>query len=328
VRDDRDALARDAFVILSYLRNNDVRTRKGILAARELARVRPRLVGTQDPQRLLFLHHLCAQTGLIDREEGLWKPTHAAATWLKEGALARHRSFYHAWLEDPHWNELWMMPGVRCEDTGWHNDPVLARKGALSYLVQCPVDTWLTTASFVESVHEVDPDFMRPDGDYDSWYISDAQAGHYLTGYSNWERVEGALIRYLLEQPWLWLGLVAIGYPQEEQRNSRFMLTALGAAILGLREVEESPARCIVVQANLQVTVPSETSWYDRFLLERFARWVDEQQGVARYVINAGSVRACLQSGVTVKQIYAFLRQATGNRVPAQVASALKSWVR
>ncbi len=328
MRDDHDALAHDAFVILSYLRNNAVRARKGVLAAHELPRLRPRLADPQDLQCLSFLHHVCERACLIRREEGLWNPTSEAASWLKDGALARRRTFYRTWLEDSNWNELCMMPDVRCEATGWHNDQILARTGVVNHLLKCPVDAWLTIPSFVESVHEVDADFMRPDGDYDSWYIRDARTGHYLMGYSNWEKVEGALIRYLLEYPLLWLGVVAVGYPKGQERACCFMLTNQGAATLGLREVSEGPLRPIVVQPNLQVSVPREGSWYDRFLLERFAHWRDEQDGLARYVINADSVRACLESGVTVKQICAFLRRATGDRVPDPVLRALKSWAR
>ncbi|MGQ9492967.1 MAG: helicase-associated domain-containing protein [Anaerolineae bacterium] len=328
VRDDQDAFARDAFVILSYLRNYEVRTKMGVLAPRVLAQLRPRLIYPADQKRLQFLHHLCKQTGLIHREEELWKPTSIAASWLKEGAIARCRTFYHAWLEDANWNELWMMPRVHCEDTGWRNDPVLARKGMLNHLLKCPTDTWLTVASFVGSMHEMDPDFMRPDGDYNSWYIRDAQTGQYLMGYGAWEKVEGAWIRYLLEGPLLWLGVVATGYRQGEQQASCFMLTTYGAAILGLREIQEAPPQPIVVQPNFQVLVPHSASWYDRFLVERFAHWVDEQNGITRYAIQADSVRTCLASGVTWKQILAFLRRVTGNQVPNSVQRALQSWAK
>jgi hypothetical protein len=335
VRDDEDALARDAFVILSHLRKHDVRARKGVLARHELAKVRHRLI-IQDPQRLPFLHHICERAGLMHREEGLWQPTNQAASWLKEGDLARRSTLYQAWLDDPDWNELCIMPSVRCENTGWRNDPILARKGILGYLLQCRPGAWVTVASFVESIHDLDPDFMRPDGDYDSWYIRDAQSGHYLMGYSNWEKVEGALIRYLLECPLLWLGVAAIGHPQTEEAACSVVLTEQGAAILGLREARVPPVNGVsdtersqhrfVVQANLQVIVPRGASWYDRFLVERFARWVDEQHGVARYAIDAASVRDALDRGITVRQLHAFLQRATGDRVPKQVLRALRSW--
>ncbi|MBC7260845.1 MAG: hypothetical protein H5T63_02430, partial [Chloroflexi bacterium] len=328
VRDDKDALAHDAFVILSYLRNHDVHARKGLLTSRELSQLQPRLSYPADQQRLNFLHHLCEKAELIHKEGGLWKPTNAAAYWLKEGRLARCRVLYRTWLEDKNWNELWTMPGIRCEDTGWRNDPVLARKAILKHLEKCPVDSWLTIASFVESVREIDPDFMRPDGDYDSWYIRDAQTGQYLMGYGAWDKVEGMLIRYLLECPLLWLGVVAMGYAKGEQRPSSFMLTAQGAAMLGLREVQEEPLQPIVVRPDFHVLVPHSASWYDRFLLERFAHWVDEKDGVARYVIGANSVRTCLTRGATWKQILAFLRRATENQVPASLQRALQAWAK
>ncbi len=326
VRHDRDALARDAFVILSYLRNHDVRARKGALTSRELRQLQSRLSYPTDPQRLSFLCHLCEQAGLIHQEGGLWKLTGKAAYWLREGGLARCRVFYRTWLEDKDWNELWLMPGVHCEDTGWRNDPVLARKAILNYLAKCPIDTWLTMTSFMGSIHEMDPDFMRPDGDYNSWYIRDTYTGQYLMGFGAWDKVEGVLIRYLLEGPLLWLGVVAIGHDQEAQRASCFMLTAQGAAICGWHEIEEEPMQPIVVQSDFQVFVPHSASWYDRFLLERFAHWIEEKEGVTRYVIRADSVRTCLERGATWKQILAFLRRATGNRVPASVQRALQAW--
>jgi hypothetical protein len=72
--------------------------------------------------------------------------------------------------------------------------------------------------------------------------------------------------------------------------------------------------------------VPLAADWYDRFLVERFARWLKEQDGAAHYVIDADSVRSALERGVTVRQMHAFLRRVTGRPVPRQVLHALKSW--
>jgi hypothetical protein len=49
------------------------------------------------------------------------------------------------------------------------------------------------------------PDFARPDGRYDTWYVRDARTGEFLQGFDSWLRVEGALIRYLVEGPLRWL---------------------------------------------------------------------------------------------------------------------------
>lgn len=335
VRDDRDGLAHDAFVILSHLRNHAVRAKRGALAKHELARVLPRLA-IQDAERLRFLHHLCERGHLICTEEGLWQLTQRAAEWLRNGDIARCRSLYRAWLEDTDWNELCMMPSVRCESTGWRNEPVLARKGVVGHLGRCTAEVWFSVDSLVQSIHDVDPDFMRPDGDYDSWYIRDVGTGQYLMGYSNWDKVEGAFIRYLLQCPLLWLGVVAIGRRQEKGDAYGFMLTVRGAAILGLWEAasgEECSSRGLfsdrfVMSPDFQVTVPLLASWYDRFLLERFSRWVGEQGGVAHYQIDAASLRLALEKGVTVRQIQTFLRRVTGGQVPEQVLRALQAWGR
>jgi hypothetical protein len=42
--------------------------------------------------------------------------------------------------------------------------------------------------------------------------------------------------------------------------------------------------------------------------------------------MDAGSVRECLSSGVTLPQILAFLRRVSGNRLPPAVVRSLQSW--
>ena len=380
VQDDGDALARDVYVVLAYVRNHQVRERtpkrgygvptresarlrrdsrgyavrpgglrpngrvpKGILTARELAALRPRLAGSSDPQRLRFLLHLCAKGGFIGAEEGLWVPTAEAATWLKGSDIARQRALYRTWLDDTDWNELWLMPGVHCENTGWRNDPLLPRQTVVDYLRQCPVATWWTIRSFVESIHGVAPDLMRPDGDYDSWYIRDVQTGQYWMGWGSWPKVEGALIGYLLQQPLRWLGVVATGQPEGEVDAGCFMLTRQGAAVLGAGDVAPTPKshrlrrastgygvpsqpQLMTVQGDLQVLVPHGASWYDRFLLERFATWVSEKDGTAHYRMDARSVHACVSSGVTLEQMLAFLRRVSGNRLPPAAVRSLQDW--
>ena len=332
----------------------------GILTVRELAALCPRLAGSPDPQepsplardaergvrtrgaypqegvrrsstytqRLHFLLHLCQSARLIAVKEEQWAPTAEAAAWLKSGDIARRRVLYQAWLEDAGWNELWRMPGIHCEDTGWRNDPLLPRQVVTDYLRQCAVGAWLTMQSFVDSLHEVAPDLMRPDGDYDSWYIRDTRTGQYLMGWGSWDKVEGALIHYLLRYPLRWLGVVAIGQAGGEVDASSFQLTQRGAAVLGSGGLVESQPQHMRVQADLQVVVPPGVSWYDRFLLERFARWVGEKDGLARYHLDGELVRAYLAGGVTIERIRAFLRRVTGNRLPPEVTHALQSWAR
>lgn len=333
MRDDGDSLAYGIFVLLAYLRNASVRSRTGNLPARDLSHLLPRLryaglaperKDAAQARRVGFLQHLTRKALLASRLEGQWKPTDAAALWLKQDALTRCRRLYQAWLKDPDWNELWLMPAVRCEDTGWRNDPLLARKAVIACLARCPANSWIDTLSFVKALYDLDPDFMRPDGDYDSWYIRDAASGRYLTGFSSWLQVEGELIRYVLEAPLCWLGMVATGCSALGERMDRFKLTERGAAILGSGGIALATPTRLTVQSDLQVIVPHGASWYDRFLLERFARWVNEGTESARYRIDARSIRGCVEQGSGPDQILAFLRRASAGRVPATVVKYVR----
>jgi len=334
VRDELDALGRDVFVVLSHLRNHDVRARDAVLAKHELERIRNRLTSTHR-QRLRLLWRICQQARLVHKEDGSWQPTESAATWLKGSGLSRRGALFQTWLADAGWNELCAMPSVRCEDTGWQHDPIRAREALLGHMGKCPLDVWLDIASLVSAIYDADPDFLRPDGDYDSWYIRDAESGNYLLGFASWDRVEGALIRYLLEQPLCWLGVVALGYAQGAERAAVFKLTATGSALLRQRQAptigeeaapSQEPVQRIVLRPDLSILLPSAVSWYDRFLVERFATWVEDDEQRSRYRLDGDSVARALSRGVTVAQIQAFLRRATGDRVPVKVQRALKAW--
>ncbi len=75
------------------------------------------------------------------------------------------------WRNDPGWNELWHIPELLIEETGWTNDAVLAREAILRHLGDCatdacPLGAWLSVEGLSAAVKAVDPDFARPDGDY------------------------------------------------------------------------------------------------------------------------------------------------------------------
>ena len=334
VEDDGDALARDVFLLLSYLRRHDIRLKKQGWSRRAFAELRARLSGSADVERLALLERVCVRAGLARMTEGVWRPTARAGSWLKKPPEARQRQLCEAWRTEPDWSELCHLPGLRCEQTGWRSDPRLARDAVARHLRQNAGETWSTLASFIDSVREVDPDFQRPDGDYDSWYIKDARSGAYRSGFAQWDAVEGALLRYLLVRPLRWLGVVAVGRAGADQEPSSFRLTRLGASVLRLPEaglsLEEArqvapEVPSFVVRPDLSVAVAAGAQWYDRWLLGRFANWSGSRRGMAIYRIDGTALRACLQEGATLRQILAFLKRVSGGRLPAETAESLRA---
>jgi hypothetical protein len=151
--------------------------------------------------------------------------------FLQAAPAARLRALAEGWRDARDWNDLRHVPGLVFEGTGWRNDPHAARQAVLALLAGVPPGVWWSTAAFVAAVHERRPDFQRPAGDYDSWYIRAAN-GAYLRGFENWDRVDGALVRWLIGQPLRWLGLVAVT-PPDANAEPGFRLTPYGAALLG-----------------------------------------------------------------------------------------------
>jgi hypothetical protein len=117
-----------------------------------------------------------------------------------------------AWLHNPLINELRLLPGKVFEGD-WHNDALRARQAILDFVSTIPRNTWWSLSAFLTDVRARHADFQRPAGDYDSWFIRDEVSGEFLRGYSHWEAVDGALIRYVICGPMYWLGLVDLATP-------------------------------------------------------------------------------------------------------------------
>ncbi len=136
----------------------------------------------------------------------------AVRTWLEAPRYQQQRVLQQAWQASQTWNDLCRTPDLACEDTGnWHNDPVATRERFLPLLAHLDPDTWYELDALVAAVKSTTPDFQRPDGDYDTWYIRERDSQTYLRGFDCWDAVEGALLRFLLTGPFHWLNGVDLG---------------------------------------------------------------------------------------------------------------------
>ncbi|MFZ0546595.1 MAG: hypothetical protein WAM60_14205, partial [Candidatus Promineifilaceae bacterium] len=161
-----------------------------------------------DDGRRDLLVTLAFELGLLretDIGDGLgYRPARPAVPWLKKEREGQLRELVEAWSSSA-WNDLCHVPELACEGSNWKNDPILARTALLEILPQST--DWFTTADLAAYIHETDPDFQRPDGNYTTWYIRDRATGSYLSGFENWEQVEGRLLTFLITGPLYWLGM-------------------------------------------------------------------------------------------------------------------------
>lgn len=332
-----DRLRENIFSLLVYLQTKSVRVAKdNTLSGQDKAALMnclmPPLHRAFEPQAELdFLLHLGRRTGLlVIKHERLRPDPDPTRAWLQTHPAQQQRFLQNAWRADPTWNELWHVPDLVPQPTGWENSPMLARSKILDYLGQLkdPGETWFMIDDFVTAIKQVDPDFQRPDGDYESWYIKDNQ-GEYLMGFENWDNVEGTLIRHMLSQLLPLLDVIELGLPAETGEPVQFRLTPSGAAFLAGESVSPRPGEkpgLLRVDNNFLAYIPAHASLYDRFQLARFAELERRESNRVVYQISRASVGRAMRNGVTVDQIVTFLARATNNRTPLKVVENLRTW--
>jgi len=295
----------------------------GALVLALLSPLSERWRGEVHPERLAFIERLALRARLIVKHEGQWQARAQARAWLQLPPFRRQKLLFQVWRSDPYWNELWRVPTLRCEATGWRNDPRLPRAAVLETLSRAP-NGWLRLADLAAALKATQPDLARPDGDYDSWYIRDAATGQYLHGFAHWESIEGALIAHIVSRSLYWLGAVDVaGEPVQACR-----LTPSGRALLDLDAVgavREPPQPVpITVREDLSILVPPTASAYDRVRLERLARWAGREGERDVFRIEAESTWQALDAGISAGQIATFLERASGRPLPAAVARAIE----
>ena len=345
---DGDALIEDLFALLVRIRKESLpapkRGGEGLSTPPALE-MGSRFSGESVPERTDLLWRLLWRLGLIQAKDGIIQPGRRARRWLQLPGPARLHHTFLAWRDDRDWDELRLVPSLRCEDTGWQSDPVTARRNLLSMLGECPHSTWYSLDSFVRALKRYHPDYMRADGDFDSWYIRDAETNEYLTGYEAWDQIEGAVVRHIITSSLRWLGVVDIGRDGEGAPTSAFRITERGWALL-VEDVKPSvpgtgpsvpgtgpssskqaapPSPPAKIDADFNVKVPLENSLYERYQLERFAEW-KSQDAQAAYRITAESIWQSQNAGIKIAQITRFLKRVSHGQVPATVLRTLQAW--
>ncbi len=146
---------------------------------------------------IAFLHQLALSAKLVN-DEGMIQPNQVRL-FMESSRADALMILVNAWVGGG-FNDLHQLPGLIFEGH-WKNDPLETRNFLIHELQKLPSQTWWSLPAFVESIYNQTPDFQRPDGDYDSWYIRRQSSEEYLRGVRYWDEIDGALIRLSLQTP-------------------------------------------------------------------------------------------------------------------------------
>lgn len=249
--------------------------------------------------------------------------------WLEAPREHQRRQLLDAWTRSVKWNDLCRTPALSCEQTGsWANDPVATRQRVLALLASLQSGAWYGLDSLSAAVKGYAPDFQRPDGNYDTWYIRQRGAPAFLRGFEHWQQVEGALLRFLLTGPLHWLGATALAAGDDLDPAS-FMLTPDGHTWLHGEPAPAAPEPALLdVQPDFTVLVPAGAALLDRFRVARFTTWLgatwDAGLPTFAYRISQAGLQRAGQQGIDSGRVLDFLRTRAAEALPSNVARALE----
>jgi hypothetical protein len=236
------------------------------------------------------------------------------------------RQIFTAWKQSSVTHELYLLPELMIEGN-WKYDPVRARGAILEFLATIAADTWWSLGSFISAVKQRQPDFQRPAGDYDSWFIRSKTSGEYLRGFEHWDEVDGRVVKYILTGPLHWLGIVDLGRQEGGQEVTAFRLSRWSRALLkgespkGL-PVEEEP---LVVRSDARLSARRMVPRRVRYQVSRFCEWVKETPDEYQYRISPASLARAKQQGLTVSQLISLVNR-DAKTVPPSLIKALERW--
>jgi hypothetical protein len=275
--------------------------------------------------RLPILKDLLMALSLID-EEGLPNPE-AVRSFLGMDRASALNFLVKGWMISEEFNELRLLPGLKIEGT-WQNDPLHARQSILEMLSELPQDIWWSLTSFVAAVKENQPDFQRPAGDYDSWFILDEKTGEYLRGIGSWNEVDGALIRFMLTGPLHWLGFYDLAGPTGSTQAAAFRPTKWAESLWHGFSPKGFPAENsrIKVTVDGRLTLPPLTPRSIRYQVARFCTWEEQSAKGYHYRLTPASLERAGKVGLKVMHLTGILRKYAVSPIPPNIFRALEHW--
>lgn len=282
------------------------------------------LLMNPDRDRRSLLLTLATEMSLLRRVDERLRPTRAASDWLQQSREAQLRALVDAWSRSI-WNELRHTPGLVIESETRQNDPLTARTALMDAL---PADDqWYRLADIVAVIRRQDPDFQRPDGNYETWYIRDAETRQSLSGFDNWTRVEGRLLRFLVQGPLHWLGMVELSTVTEPEQAAYRLAPRALAWLDDVPPPADEVRVPLVVQPEGILLVPYNANRYERFQAARIADPEPLSPGKPyRYRIVPSSLAEAQEQGISPERMLQFLETAGGRPVPAGVRRGILRW--
>jgi len=233
-----------------------------------------------------------------------------------------------AWAVTSSWNDLAQISTLSTAGKAWPNDPLATRQSVIAVLRDLPGSEWFEINALVQAVHDQHPDFQRPGGDFDSWYLQDVHSGNFLQGFEHWDQIEGALLRFMIKGPLAWLGAVDLGGASRQQVTTSFRLSALSAILFDRDQpsLPEQTAQAVEVRPDGRIRVPLQAQPAVRYQISRICTWLSLDGDGYHYLLSPTSLQHANEQGLTLTHIQSLLAEASEGKIPPRLLNALQRW--
>jgi hypothetical protein len=283
----------------------------------------PQLLNS-DEVRLDFMIAVALSAGLLEeRDSHLYVRRAEARKWLEDKRTNQLQTLIHAWLDSTIYQELWHVPNLYPQATLDNYHPQAGRKALREFLRDYTPKgkgAWWSQTDFISLIHETEPDFQRPNGDYNRWYITN-EDDEYLSGFENWDAIEGALLEFYINSPLFWLGMVDLA-------DDAVRFTVYGRAFIGWEAFPNVPETDEPMKLNTDGTIliSRKAPRIDRFQVMRFTAWEGKANPNTPYTykLTPESIARANEQDITAEHITTFLKRITHNApLPASVTKLL-----
>ncbi len=242
--------------------------------------------------------------------------TEAVKAFLEAPRQDALKMLQDAWVESTTFNELKLMPGILCEGE-WTNQPQETREFLLNLIDAIPEGKWWSLYAVIRDIKQKYADFQRPAGDYDSWFIKRESDGQYLRGFTHWNAVDGALIKYFITNILHWLGQVDLAFAEDAAEPTSFRLSTFD----GKREERGR----LAVTSSGKISIPRDAPRVVRYQVSRFCEWEEPKGDDFRYRITTHSLTKAKEHGLKIEHLLPLLAKHSAG-IPPSLVKALKRW--
>ena len=276
-------------------------------------------LGIEPPETKVPVNVLKALLQSVNLLRGTTPQPEPIKVFLESQRASALTMLQNAWIESDTFNELHLMPDIVCEGE-WRNQPQETREFLLNLLDAIPEGKWWSLNALIRDVKQNYADFQRPAGDYDSWFIKRASDGPYLRGFSSWDQVDGALIKFFITSILYWLGQVDLCVAEGAQEPTSFRMISSESHIAGREDKK------IHVSSQGVIAIPRLAPRVVRYQVSRFCEWDEPREDVYRYRLSTNSLAKAKEQGLKVEHLLALLSKHSEAGLPPSLVKALKRW--